>query len=60
MPGRLKHLVDALIYESGQTDEDTTGVCLEYLLRNDVLSELEKLSENDRPSGIKGEGALHF
>jgi hypothetical protein len=54
VPAQLKHIVDALVYEAGQTDEDTTGVCLEYLLRNDMLSQLERLAENDRPRGIKG------
>lgn len=33
----------------------TTGACLEYLLKNEVLSELEKLADNDRPAGIKAE-----
>ena len=32
----------------------TTGACLEYLLKNDLLSELERLCEADRPHGIKG------
>lgn len=33
----------------------TTGACLEYLLRNDILAQLEQLCEADRPKGIKGE-----
>ena len=33
----------------------STGACLEYLLKNDVLSALERLAEADRPSGVKAE-----
>lgn len=29
--------------------------CLEYLLKNDVLSTLERLADQDRPFGIKAE-----
>jgi hypothetical protein len=36
-------------------DGSTTGACLEYLLRNDILAQLEQLCEADRPKGIKGE-----
>ncbi|KAL1412923.1 hypothetical protein Q8F55_000672 [Vanrija albida] len=55
VPRHLKHLVDALVYESNRTDEDTTGACLEYFLRNDMLAQLERLCERDRPHGIKAE-----
>lgn len=33
----------------------TTGACLEFLLKNDVLSTLERLADTDRPFGIKAE-----
>lgn len=33
----------------------TTGACLEFLLKNDVLSTLERLADADRPFGIKAE-----
>ncbi|WWD18437.1 hypothetical protein CI109_102889 [Kwoniella shandongensis] len=55
VPSQLRHIVDALVYESNRTDEDTTGACLEYFLKNDILSQLERLCEADRPHGIKGE-----
>lgn len=32
----------------------TTGACLEYFLKNDILAHLERLCEADRPHGIKG------
>ena len=32
-----------------------TGACLEYLLKNDVLGVLERMSESDRPSGVRAE-----
>ncbi|WVQ73157.1 hypothetical protein IAR50_002721 [Cryptococcus sp. DSM 104548] len=55
VPNHLRHMVDALVYESNRTDEDTTGACLEYFLKNDILANLEKLCERDRPHGIKAE-----
>ncbi|KAK8858547.1 hypothetical protein IAR55_002776 [Kwoniella newhampshirensis] len=55
VPAQLRHIVDALVYESNRTDEDTTGACLEYFLKNDLLAQLERLCEADRPHGIKGE-----
>ncbi|TYJ58554.1 hypothetical protein B9479_000764 [Cryptococcus floricola] len=33
----------------------TTGACLEYFLKNDILANLERLCERDRPHGIKAE-----
>ncbi|KDQ19869.1 hypothetical protein BOTBODRAFT_125345 [Botryobasidium botryosum FD-172 SS1] len=55
VPANLRAMVDNLVWESSRTDEDTTGACLEYLLKNDVLFTLVRLSENDRPSGVHGE-----
>ncbi|OCF72895.1 hypothetical protein I204_06124 [Kwoniella mangroviensis CBS 8886] len=55
VPNQLRHIVDALVYESNRTDEDTTGACLEYFLKNDLLAQLERLCEPDRPHGIKAE-----
>ncbi|WRT67743.1 uncharacterized protein IL334_004715 [Kwoniella shivajii] len=55
VPTQLRQIVDALVYESNRTDEDTTGACLEYFLKNDLLSQLERLCEPDRPYGIKAE-----
>ncbi|ODN81751.1 hypothetical protein L202_02137 [Cryptococcus amylolentus CBS 6039] len=57
VPNHLRHIVDALVYESNRTDEEQvgTGACLEYFLKNDILANLEKLCERDRPHGIKAE-----
>ncbi|CAK9784123.1 hypothetical protein CC85DRAFT_325006 [Cutaneotrichosporon oleaginosum] len=55
VPRALKHITDALVYESNRTDEDTTGACLEYFLRHDMLAALERLCERDRPRGVKAE-----
>ncbi|KAK0459712.1 Retinoic acid induced 16-like protein-domain-containing protein [Desarmillaria tabescens] len=55
VPAHLQSLVDTLVLESTRTEEGTTGVCLEYLLKNDVLGTLVRLSETDRPSGIQAE-----
>lgn len=35
VPARLQSMVDALVFESNRTDEDSTGACMEYLLKND-------------------------
>ncbi|KAG6897792.1 hypothetical protein C0992_010868, partial [Termitomyces sp. T32_za158] len=55
VPDHLRSLVDALVWESTRTEEGGTGACLEYLLKNDILGTLVRLSETDRPSGIQVE-----
>ncbi|KAG8217506.1 Retinoic acid induced 16-like protein-domain-containing protein [Butyriboletus roseoflavus] len=55
VPARLQSMVDSLVWESTRTEEGGTGACLEYLLKNDVLGTLVRLSEPDRPSGIQAE-----
>ncbi|GJE95135.1 Retinoic acid induced 16-like protein-domain-containing protein [Phanerochaete sordida] len=55
VPAHLKSMVDALVWESTRMEEGGTGACLEYLLKNDVLGTLVKLSESDRPVGIQAE-----
>ncbi|TCD69706.1 hypothetical protein EIP91_006473 [Steccherinum ochraceum] len=55
VPAHLQSMVDALVWESNRTEEGGTGACLEYLLKNDVMGTLVKLSESDRPSGIQAE-----
>ncbi|KAI0709134.1 Retinoic acid induced 16-like protein-domain-containing protein [Earliella scabrosa] len=55
VPVHLQSMVDALVWESTRTEEGGTGACLEYLLKNDVLGTLVKLSEADRPFGIQAE-----
>ncbi|EGN92451.1 hypothetical protein SERLA73DRAFT_117334 [Serpula lacrymans var. lacrymans S7.3] len=55
VPVHLQSMVDSLVWESSRTEEGATGACLEYLLKNDVLGTLVKLSEPDRPSGIQAE-----
>ncbi|KAG6877710.1 hypothetical protein C0993_004805 [Termitomyces sp. T159_Od127] len=55
VPDHLRSLVDALVWESTRTEEGGTGACLEYLLKNDVLGTLVRLSETDRPFGIQVE-----
>ncbi|KAF8212250.1 Retinoic acid induced 16-like protein-domain-containing protein [Mycena galopus ATCC 62051] len=55
VPAHLQSMVDALVLESTRTEEGGTGACLEYLLKNDVLGTLVRLSEADRPAGIQAE-----
>ncbi|KAH7107833.1 Retinoic acid induced 16-like protein-domain-containing protein [Auriculariales sp. MPI-PUGE-AT-0066] len=55
IPAQLKIMVDTLVSESTSVDEGTIGPCLEYLLKNDVLSTLVHLSEADRPAGVQAQ-----
>ncbi|KAG0230615.1 hypothetical protein BGW42_000820 [Actinomortierella wolfii] len=57
IPKRLKWMVDLLVDEESSLEEasGTTGVCMEFLLKNGVLAILVNISEGDRPRGIKGE-----
>jgi hypothetical protein len=41
-------------------DSSTTGACLEYFLKNDVLGNLVRICEPDRPHGVKGEAKLEL
>ncbi|KDQ33280.1 hypothetical protein PLEOSDRAFT_1099252 [Pleurotus ostreatus PC15] len=53
VPTSLKAMVDALVWETTRTEAGATGACMEYLLKNDVLGTLVRLSESDRPSGVQ-------
>ncbi|KAF9052622.1 Retinoic acid induced 16-like protein-domain-containing protein [Panaeolus papilionaceus] len=55
VPAQLQSMLDALVNESTRVEEGGTGACLEYLLKNDVLGTLVRLSETDRPAGIQAE-----
>lgn len=55
VPAHLQAMVDALVWESTRGDQDSTGACLESLLKNDILGTLVSLSEDDRPFGIQAE-----
>ncbi|KAI6005953.1 Retinoic acid induced 16-like protein-domain-containing protein [Pisolithus albus] len=55
VPVHLQSMVDTLVWESSRAGDGGTGACLEYLLKNDVLGTLVRLSEADRPSGIQAE-----
>ncbi|KAG8680607.1 hypothetical protein FRC08_016153 [Ceratobasidium sp. 394] len=51
----LQTMVDELVRESTRGDQDSTGACLESLLKNDILGTLVALSEADRPFGVQAE-----
>lgn len=55
VPAHLQSMVDALVWETARTEEGGTGACMEYILKNDVLGTLVRLSEADRPFGIQAE-----
>ncbi|KAK5815269.1 Retinoic acid induced 16-like protein-domain-containing protein [Linnemannia elongata] len=57
IPMRLKNMVDLLVDEESRLDDasGTTGVCMEYLLKNNVLTKLVNNAEGDEPKGIMGE-----
>ncbi|KAK9717307.1 hypothetical protein K7432_006306 [Basidiobolus ranarum] len=51
----LKLLTNLLVQEKIRQEDGTTGDCMEYLLRNDILEWLVNLSELDSPFGLRGE-----
>ncbi|KAH6918596.1 Retinoic acid induced 16-like protein-domain-containing protein [Coprinopsis sp. MPI-PUGE-AT-0042] len=55
VPDHIRSMVDALVSESSRVEKGETGECMEYLLKNDVLGTLVRLSETDRPAGIQAE-----
>ncbi|KAG0356399.1 Retinoic acid induced 16-like protein-domain-containing protein [Gamsiella multidivaricata] len=58
IPARLKNMVDLLVDEESRLDDDaagTTGVCMEYLLKHNILAKLVNMAEGDQPKGIMGE-----
>ncbi|ORX90651.1 hypothetical protein K493DRAFT_409768 [Basidiobolus meristosporus CBS 931.73] len=48
-------MIDTLVQEEIRTDEGTTGACMEYALKNNIIDSLVQLSEADVPPGIRGE-----
>ncbi|CAO3646835.1 unnamed protein product [Cunninghamella echinulata] len=49
-------MVDMLVDEEARQEENTTGVCMEYFLKNGILQYLVNVSEKtDYPEGIRGE-----
>ncbi|KAF9123369.1 Guanosine-diphosphatase [Mortierella sp. 14UC] len=62
IPVRLKNMVDLLVDEESRLDDatGTTGVCMEYLLKHNVLGKLVNLAEKDQPKGLAGETIRTF
>ncbi|KAK5816751.1 Retinoic acid induced 16-like protein-domain-containing protein [Linnemannia elongata] len=62
IPVRLKNMVDLLVDEESRLDDatGTTGVCMEYLLKHNVLGKLVNLAEKDQPKGLTGETIRTF
>lgn len=56
IPEKLRQMVDMLVDEEARQEDNTTGVCMEYLLKNGILQYLVNVSEKmDYPEGIRGE-----
>ncbi|KAJ2748016.1 hypothetical protein GGI20_000103 [Coemansia sp. BCRC 34301] len=56
LPAQLVVMFDLLVQEDIQqsdSDDSTTGACMEYLLGNSILDELVKLAERDQPVGVR-------
>ncbi|KAJ2362168.1 hypothetical protein H4S02_011457, partial [Coemansia sp. RSA 2611] len=57
LPAQLAVMFDLLVQEDIQqsdSDDSTTGACMEYLLGNNILEELVNLAEHDQPVGVRG------
>ncbi|KAI9597943.1 Retinoic acid induced 16-like protein-domain-containing protein [Syncephalis fuscata] len=48
-------MVDILVDEEIRLDEDQTGLCMEYLLKNNVLTILVNIASSNFPQGVRGE-----
>ncbi|KAG2224068.1 hypothetical protein INT45_004949 [Circinella minor] len=56
IPNRLRQMMDMLVDEEARQEDNTTGVCMEYFLKNGILQYLVNVSEkSDNPVGIRGE-----
>ncbi|KAI8989611.1 Retinoic acid induced 16-like protein-domain-containing protein [Pilobolus umbonatus] len=56
IPTKLRQMVDLLVDEEARQEDNTTGVCMEYFLKNAVLQYLVNVAEKaDYPVGIRGE-----
>ncbi|CAO3651010.1 unnamed protein product [Mucor hiemalis] len=56
IPAKLRQMVDLLVDEEARQEDNTTGVCMEYFLKNGVLQYLVTVAEKaDYPVGIRGE-----
>ncbi|KAJ1851381.1 hypothetical protein LPJ73_003054, partial [Coemansia sp. RSA 2703] len=57
LPAQLVIMFDLLVQEDirqADTDDSTTGACMEYLLGNGILETLVQLAESDQPPGVRG------
>ncbi|KAJ1724658.1 hypothetical protein LPJ53_001086 [Coemansia erecta] len=57
LPAQLVIMFDLLVQEDirqSDTDDSTTGACMEYLLGNGILESLVQLAESDQPPGVRG------
>ncbi|KAJ2888410.1 hypothetical protein FB639_000658 [Coemansia asiatica] len=57
LPAHLVVMFDLLVQEDirqADTDDSTTGACMEYLLGNGILESLVHLAERDQPAGVRG------
>ncbi|KAI8067626.1 Retinoic acid induced 16-like protein-domain-containing protein [Gilbertella persicaria] len=56
IPSKLRQMVDLLVDEEARQEDNTTGLCMEYFLKNGVLQYLVTIAEKeDYPVGIRGE-----
>ncbi|RCH80045.1 hypothetical protein CU098_003715, partial [Rhizopus stolonifer] len=56
IPERLRQMVDMLVDEEARQEDNATGVCMEYFLKNGLLQYLVNVSEKmNYPEGIRGE-----
>lgn len=56
IPSNLRQMVDLLVDEEARQEDSTTGLCMEYFLKNDILQYLVTVSEKeDNPVGIREE-----
>ncbi|CAM0136996.1 hypothetical protein VKS41_008147 [Umbelopsis sp. WA50703] len=56
IPSRLRQMVDLLVDEGARQEDSSTGVCMEYFLKNGILHFLVNVCEKeDYPVGMRSE-----
>ncbi|KAI7907666.1 Retinoic acid induced 16-like protein-domain-containing protein [Cokeromyces recurvatus] len=56
IPAKLRQMVDLLVDEEARQEDNTTGLCMEYFLKNGILQYLVSIVEKaDYPVGVRGE-----
>uniref|UniRef100_A0A646QEG9 Protein FAM160B1 n=1 Tax=Hemiscolopendra marginata TaxID=943146 RepID=A0A646QEG9_9MYRI len=60
IPGHLQQMLQVLIEEEDDTEQGSTGPCMEYVLHHKLLDTLQTLGRADCPPGMKQQVLMFF